>query len=90
MSWTWHKLFLLSEFEETGLVSKSYQFSNSRLGEFDVLAVRGNLTSIVYDDAFLPINGLDGDTNAYTQVQDEDKGVYLGSDGYVYLGIEDD
>ena len=82
----WYKLFLLSDFLDSGLVSRTYTYSFQGLGQKDVLATQGNLTAILFDDdIFIPLNFMDENPtyrDGYAGAVDDD--------GYVWLGIPEE
>lgn len=77
------KLFNLAEFEATALVSRTLTLLLGDYGEREILIVRGNATSIVFDGVLLPIN-LNG-RNPYSR---DGYLVYKDDADDVWLGIE--
>lgn len=83
MIFKWYKIFNLTDFEATGLVSRTVTLFLQDVGLKDILITKGNFVSMLYEDTFLPINFLDKNpysTNGY--------GIYLDADQDVWLGIE--
>lgn len=60
MLFTWFKIFNLADFQETGLVSRTYTLNLEGVGERNILVTQGDLVSITYDDVMLSIelNGM--------------------------------
>lgn len=56
MTWTWFKIFNLSEFNATGLVSRTYTVVFDGIGQKDILVTKGNLVGVTYDGVYLGIN----------------------------------
>lgn len=92
MTFTWFKVFNLAEFEALGLVSKTYTLILEGIGQKDVLVTKGELTSILYEGIFLPINL--NDINPFIKEGEADgelaHAVYIDASDNVYLGIEED
>jgi len=85
-TYTWYKIFNLTEFLATELVSRVYKLLLNGIGEKDILVTRGNEVSIVYEDTFLPI-GFAGD-NPYVRAGDDDTyAIYKDSNEDVWLGV---
>jgi len=83
MTYDWYYIFNLTEFEALDLVSRMYTPILENLGQKEILVTKGNYTSILYDDVFLPINL--NDRNPFAM---GDYAVYLDSDSQnVFLGI---
>lgn len=87
MIFNWFKIFNLSEFLATDLVSKEYLVILEGVGQKEILVTRGNQISMVYEDVFLPIQFEDdnpfvrhGDAASY--------GIYKDANDDVWLGIE--
>lgn len=90
MTFNWYLLFNLTEFMQTGLVSRTLTVFLDGIGQKDILITRGNVISILYDDQFLPIQF--ADKNPYVR-ESETEGspataVYKDEDENVYVGIE--
>lgn len=81
----WWNLFNYVEFEATGLASRSLTVFLGDLGEREVLIVRGNTISVVFDGVLLPIafNG----ANPYTK---DGYTIYRDDSDEVWIGIEED
>lgn len=52
----WFKIFNLTEFLATGLISKTYTQELVGIGVKDVLVTNGNMISLTYEDVMLSIN----------------------------------
>lgn len=83
MTYNWYKLFNLTDWTETGLVSRTLTLDMQDIGEVSVLITKGNLTSILYNDTFLPIQLL----NRNPFVRDT-YAVYRDINHDIWLGIE--
>lgn len=83
MIFDWYNLFSLPEFLATGLVSQKVTVFLEGVGLSEILITRGNLVSIQYDDAFLPIE-FEGD-NPYVR---DSYAVYKDANQDIWLGIE--
>lgn len=87
MTFDWYKIFNLAEFMALNLVSRSLTVVLEGAGEKDILIVRGNTVSIVFEDVFLPIEF--EDDNPFVREGDEKSyAVYKDESGDVWLGIE--
>lgn len=86
MIFNWFKVFNLTEFLATGLVSKTYLLILEGVGQKDVLVTYGNEISIVYEDVLLPVQ-FQGD-NPFTRIGDNGTyAVYKDAAEDVWLGI---
>lgn len=87
MTFNWFKIFNLTEFLSLQLVSKSYPVIMEGVGQKDILVVRGNEVSIVYEDVFLSLQF--EDANPFIREGDDASyGIYRDSANDVWLGIE--
>lgn len=84
MLYNWYRIFSLSEFLATNLVSKVYSLELEGIGLKDILVTQGNLISITYDDVMLSLN-----LNGKNPFEFEGKAIYLKGDD-VYLGFLSD
>lgn len=80
--YNWYKIFNLTEFLATNLVSREYTLELLGIGIKTILATQGNTNSITYDDVMLSIN-----MNAKNPFEFEGKAVYLDESNDVWLGI---
>lgn len=78
----WYSIFNLTDFLDTGLISKTYTLLLEDLGEKSFLITRGNVTSVVFEDQILPLQF--NDNNPY---QREAYAVYVDSDNNVWFGF---
>jgi hypothetical protein len=80
MNYDWYEIFNLGEFNALGLVSKTYTKVLEGLGEKDILVVKANKVSMIYDDVMLSLemNGNPFEFEGYAVYIDEDENVYLG------------
>lgn len=78
----WYKVFNLTEFEATGLVSQSLELVFDTLGVKTLLVTKGNLVSVTFDDVMLAI-GL----NSKSPFEFEDRAIYLDENDDVWVGI---
>jgi hypothetical protein len=83
MTYKWFKLFSLTEFQATGLVTRELTRDLVGIGTVNILISVGNLVSITYDGHLLPINFLGN--NPFVRGQ---YAVYIDSENFVWLGIE--
>lgn len=83
MNYDWYNLFSLPEFLATGLVSRKLTLFLEGHGLQEILVTQGNLTSITYDDTFLPIE-FEG-ANPFAR---SPYAVYKDTDENIWLGIE--
>lgn len=83
MIFDWYKLINKTEFEATGLVSRSLDIVLDGIGRVTVLVTVGNYFSITYDGVMLSI-GITGE-NPFVF---EGYAVYLDSNNDVWLGVE--
>lgn len=84
MTYTWYKIFNLTEFEAIGLVSKEYVLNLSGIGQKSILVFKGNEVSIQYMGVTLPIQ-----LNTKNPFEFDGHAVYLNTTTQdVYLGIE--
>ncbi len=87
MQFDWYNIFNLTEFLALNLVSRNLTVSLEGAGEKDVLIVRGNTVSIVFEDVLLSINF--EDANPFVREGDDASyAVYKDSDSNIWLGIE--
>lgn len=89
MNFDWYKIFNLTEFEATGLVSRTVTVFMEGIGTQEILITKGNLVSMMYADTLLPVEFLDknpysraGDDHTYAVFKDEAADVWLG------IGVE--
>lgn len=54
--YNWFKIFNLSDFLDTELVSQKFNFSLSGVGDSEFTAVLGNVVSLIYLDECMPVN----------------------------------
>ncbi len=79
----WFKIFNLTEFTALDLTSKNYNLVLEGIGEKNILVTKGNYTSMLYDDVFLPIN-----LNDKNPFEFESLAVYvMETTQDVYLGV---
>lgn len=79
MNYNWYNLFNLTEFEETGLVSRTITTSLLGIGSEDVLITKGFQTCITYKEALLKINDQEVFSfGGYATYLDENADVWLG------------
>ena len=83
MIFNWYRIFNLSEFLATSLVSRTYTLELENLGIKDILATSGKTVSVNYEDVMLSIN-----LNNKNPFIFEGHAVYLDSISQdVYLGL---
>jgi len=79
-SYTWYFIFDPNVDFPATLVSRLFTLPLNGIGRVEILATRGNLMGITYDDVFLPINLNDKspfEFEGYAVFSDE-RGVWLG------------
>lgn len=90
MTFTWFKIFNLTDFEATGLVSRTYTVILEGIGQKDILVTKGELVSMLYEGVFLPIEL--NDINPFIKEGESESesgyAVYKATNNDVYLGIE--
>lgn len=91
MIFTWFKIFNLTEFNATGLVSRTYTVILEGLGQKEILVTKGELVSMTYEGFFLPIQL--NSKNPFVKESDAEgevaHAVYVAGNNDVYLGIEE-
>lgn len=83
MIFDWYKLFSLSDFLATGLVSRTLLLQLESRGTEIFEIFRGNEVSIGYADVFLPINFLEN--NPYVR---DSYAVYKDANDDIWFGFE--
>lgn len=79
----WYRIFKLTEFLDTMLVSRVYTLELENIGIKDVLVTNGKTVSITYEDVMLPLN-----LNGKNPFIFEGKAIYLKPETQdVYLGF---
>lgn len=78
----WYKIFNLTEFLATGLVSKEYEYFLEGIGLKTALVTQGNYTSISIDDTFLSLN-----MNDKTPFKFNNRAIYKDENNDVYYGV---
>lgn len=82
MVYRWYLLFNRADFEDLGLVSRTYTLELEGLGLKDILATQGNLLGITYEGIFLPVK-----LNERNPYAIDGHAVYENDDGQIYLGV---
>ncbi len=85
MAASWYKIFNLPEFLATGILSRTLVLEIETLGPQTFEVFKGNYVSVLYADAFLPIDFLE--QNPYAQGS---YAIYKDDADDVWIGIEDD
>lgn len=83
MIYDWYNIFNLNDFNDTGLVSQTVDVFLTDVGYESILITKGNKTSMLFRDTFLPVNF--EDHNPYTNGV---YAVYSDQNDDVWLGIE--
>jgi hypothetical protein len=87
MLFNWYNLFSLTDFLNTGMVSRTYYANLEGVGQKQILVTRGNEVSIIYEGVMLPVNF--GEDNPYKRTEEETTyAVYQDGDRNIWLGIE--
>lgn len=80
MTYTWYFVFERSEFEATGLTSKTYVLNLQSIGQKNVLVTKAELLGITYDGSFLALDL--NDKNPFEMdgfaIFEDERGVWLG------------
>ncbi len=79
----WYEIFDATEFEASGLVSRSLSVQLTGRGEATFHITRGNLLGVTYLDTFLPVQLLGANPFAaggYAVYRDPDDKVWFGFD----------
>lgn len=87
MIFNWYKLLNEAEFLSEGLVSKHLDVILGDDGEAEIMVTKGNLTSLVFRDVFLPCE-MEGKTPIQREGDDATYSCYKDSAGDIWLGIE--
>lgn len=82
MIYNWYKVYNLDTFNAEDLVSKELELSFEGLGLKTILITKGNYTSILFDDVFLPIS-----LNDKNPFEFEDRAVYLDANNDIWAGV---
>lgn len=85
MSYTWFKIFNTDDFDESGLVSKTYVLNLEDVGLKEILVTKGITYGITYDGIFLAYN-----LNGLNPFYFEGHAIFRNPDNDVFLGIEDE
>lgn len=85
MIYDWYKIFNLTDFLATGLVSRTYKYYLEGVGLKDVLITQGNFTGMTIDDTFLCL-----DLNDKMPFEFNDKAIYKDENNDVWYGILND
>lgn len=83
MMYSWYKIFNYQAFLDTGLTSREQIEVLEGVGRVSILISRGNVVSISYNGAFMPINMLE-----INPFRESPYASYLDANGDVWLGIE--
>lgn len=87
MQFDWYQLFNYMTFLNDGLVSRTLTVVLDGVGQRNILIVKGNEVSIVYEDVILPV--LFENENPFISEGDlAHYAVYKDSDENIWLGIE--
>lgn len=83
MIFMWYRIFNLTAFLDTLLVSRTYQLELEGVGIKDILVTNGKTVSLTYEDVMLSIN-----LNGKNPFVFEGHAVYLDTETQdVYLGL---
>ncbi len=83
MAYTAYKIFNRTEFEATGLTSKTYTVNLDGIGEKDILVTKGELIGMLYEGVFLTL-----DLNGANPFEFDGFAIYEDENHDVHLGIE--
>lgn len=80
--YNWYRIFNLTEFLATQLVSRTYQLELENIGIKDILVTNGKTVSITYEDVMLSLNLNDKNPFVFEglaiYLADTTQDVYLG------------
>lgn len=83
MNYNWFKIFNLTEFNATGLVSRKYTLNLEGIGEKTILVTKGVAVGMTYEDVFLSL-----ELNDKNPFEFEGHAIYVDSESNdVYLGL---
>jgi hypothetical protein len=82
MIYDWYKIFNKTDFDATGLTSKTYELFLVGIGLKYVLVTKGNLLSMTIDDVFLSL-----ELNSKNPFYFSGRGIYVDPDENVFWGI---
>lgn len=82
MIYDWYNIFNLAEFNDLGLVSRELSLELEGVGSKTLRITKGNYTSILYNDVFLPIEMIDKNPFEF-----DGHAVYVDENDDVFLGI---
>lgn len=80
--YNWFKIFNKTEFEATGLVSRTYKLNLEGLGQKDILVTKGNGLGLTYNNIFLLI-----ELNTLNPFTFEGHAIYIDESNDVFLGV---
>lgn len=84
MTYDWYLIFNKTEFEATGLVSRTLTLYLDGIGDKDILITKANELGVLYDDTFLMVNFADQNPHAISPYA-----VFLDTETQdVYFGVE--
>jgi len=82
MIFMWYRIFNLTDFLATNLVSRTYSLELENVGIKDILVTNGNTISLTYEDVMLSLN-----LNEKNPFIFEGHACYLAENQDVYLGL---
>ena len=82
MIYNWYRIFNKLEFEDLGLVSRTYELNLEDIGNKEILVTKGNYISMTYEGNHLVLN-----LNSMNPFEFENHAIYIDSDNEVFLGI---
>lgn len=93
MIFKWFKIFNLTAFEATDLVSRTYTQILEGIGQKDILVTKGELVSMLYEGIFLPLEL--NEINPFIKLAETDAetdlayAIYIDANNDVFLGIKE-
>lgn len=82
MTYLWFKIFNRTDFEATGVVSRTYSLNLEGVGLKSILVTKGETIGITYDDVFLSL-----ELNEKNPLEFEGYAIYVDENDDVYLGF---
>lgn len=82
MEYTWYEIFNTTEFDDLGLISKTYTLNLEGVGQKDILVTKGNLYGITYEGVFVALN-----MNDQNPFEFDSHAIYVDEDDNVFLGL---
>lgn len=82
MIYDWYKVFNLTEFEATSLVSRTVSLILADIGQKTFLITKGNAVSLTVDGVMLALN-----LNTKNPFEFDDRAIYIDENDDVFYGV---